>query len=143
MTAKEYLEQGIGLNHRINSKIARISKLKDLAVNISVIYTDMPKKPNCGGSKLEDTVIKMVSLEEEINHDIVRLLDMQNEISKCIDSIKDEKQHTVLELRYLAGKSWEEIAGELGCGIDNVYRLHRKALETIEIPDIDESKTEN
>ena len=37
-----------------------------------------------------------------------------------------------LEMRYLCYRSWEQIAVDMSYCIDNVYRLHRKALRLVE-----------
>ena len=44
-----------------------------------------------------------------------------------------DKLQTILDLRYLAYMRWEQIAIELDYGIDNVYILHRKALDQITV----------
>jgi DNA-directed RNA polymerase specialized sigma subunit len=49
--------------------------------------------------------------------------------------VDNPELQTILELRYLSNMYWEEIAIELGYGIDNVFRLHRNALDEIEIPE--------
>ena len=51
-----------------------------------------------------------------------------------IKAVESTELQTVLELRYLSYMRWEEIAIELGYGIDNVFRLHRNALDEIKIP---------
>lgn len=56
--AKKYLSQAFGLNQRIESKLGQIEDLHDLATKATVTYSDMPRNPNQGHSRLEDAVIR-------------------------------------------------------------------------------------
>lgn len=133
--AKKYLSQAFGLNQRIESKLGQIEELHDLATKATVTYSDMPKNPNRGGSRMEDAIIKIIDLESEINKDMVELVELKKDIIHRIKAVKGVELQTVLELRYLSYMRWEEIAIELGYGIDNVFRLHRNALDEINIPE--------
>lgn len=134
--AKRYLSQAFGLNQRIESKIDQIAILNDLATKATVTYSDMPKSPNRDGSRMEDAIIKIIDLEAEINQDMMRLVELKKDIIRGIKAVDGAELQTILELRYLSYMRWEEIAIELGYGIDNVYYLHRKALDVIQIPEI-------
>lgn len=95
----------------------------------------MPKSKTMDGSRMENTICKIVDLENEINDDMAELVELKKDIIARIRSVEGADLRTVLELRYLSYKRWEEIAVELGYGIDNVFRLHRNALEQIEVPE--------
>lgn len=95
----------------------------------------MPKNPNKGHSRLEDVVIQIIGLETEINQDMMKLVALKKDIIRRIKAVESAELQTILELRYLSYMRWEEIAIELGYGIDNVFRLHRNALDEIEIPE--------
>ena len=133
--AKKYLSQAFGLNQRIESKIDQIAVLNDLATKATVTYSDMPKSPNRDGSRMEDAIIKIIDLEAEINQDMMKLVELKKDIIRRIKAVDGADLQTILELRYLSYMRWEEIAIELGYGIDNVYYLHRKALDNIKIPE--------
>ena len=133
--AKRYLSQAFGLNQRIESKIDQIAVLNDLATKATVTYSDMPKSPNRDGSRMEDAIIKIIDLESEINKDMMKLVELKKDIIRRVKAVESAELQTILELRYLSYMRWEEIAIERGYGIDNVYYLHRKALDEIEIPE--------
>ena len=134
--AKKYLSQAFGLNQRIESKLGQIEDLHNLATKATVTYSDMPRNPNKGQSRLEDCVIQIMELEAEINRDMIRLVELKKDIIRRIKSVENAELQTILDLRYLSYMRWEEIAIELGYGIDNVFRLHRNALDEITIPEI-------
>ena len=133
--AKKYLSQAFGLNQRIESKLGQIEDLHDLATKATVTYSDMPKSPNRDGSRMEDATIKIIDLENEINQDMMKLVELKKDIIRRIKAVESVELQTILELRYLSYMRWEEIAIELGYGIDNVFRLHRNALDEITIPE--------
>jgi DNA-directed RNA polymerase specialized sigma subunit len=83
---------------------------------------------------MEDTIVKIVDLENEINRDIDRLVDLKAEARRLIGQVKEPDQQLVLELRYLCYKPWSEIMVELGCSEPTVYRLHGEALKKIVLP---------
>lgn len=133
--AKKYLSQAFGLNQRIESKLGQIEDLHDLATKATVTYSDMPRNPNKNHSRLEDAVIQIIELEMEINQDMMKLVALKKDIIRRINAVESSELQTVLELRYLSYMRWEGIAIELGYGIDNVFRLHRNALDEIKIPE--------
>ena len=73
MTAKEYLLQARTLDMRIKSKLQQIESLNDLATSCTVVYSDMPRNPNRGGSKIERAVLKIIEVEESLKHDVENL----------------------------------------------------------------------
>lgn len=134
MTAKEYLGQAYRLDQRINSKIEQVENLNMLATKCTTTISDMPKNPNRGGSRMEDAIVKIIDLQEEINSDIDELIDLKAEIVGTIKSVKHTEYQTLLELRYLCFYTWEQIAVTMNYGIDNIFKLHRKALTNVVLP---------
>ena len=84
---------------------------------------------------MEDAIIKIIDLENEINQDMMKLVELKKDVIRRIKAVESAELQTILELRYLSYMRWEEIAIELGYGIDNVFRLHRNALDEITIPE--------
>ena len=134
MNVKEYLKQAFYLDKRINSKLEQVETLNALATKATSTLSDMPKNPNKGVSRLEDTIVKIIDLQEEINRDIDRLVDLKKEISASIFSLKDEEEQTVLEKRYLCFNSWEQIAVDMNYSMQYCFNVHRNALGKISIP---------
>ena len=136
MTARDYLGQAFRLDQRINSKIEQVSSLNDLAVRCTSSVTGMPHNPNKGSDSMGDAIAKIVDLQREINKDIDVLVDLKAEIYSVVQAIDNVECRTLLELRYLSFMRWEEIAVKLNYGMENVYRLHRKALAMVSVPTI-------
>ena len=140
MTAKEYLSQARFLDDRINSKIQQISYLNELATKCTATISDMPHSPNSGGSTMADAVCKIVDLQEEINKDIDRLVDLKREIMGVIKAVPNVEYQTILEKRYLCFISWEQIAVDMNYSMQHIHRMHSSALKEIVVPKEDESK---
>lgn len=134
MTAKEYLGQAYRLDQRINSKLEQVASLNELATKCTSTLTGMPRNPNRGTSAMADAVGKIVDLQAEINRDIDRLVDLKREMVRLIKAVDDTEYQTLLELRYLCFKTWEQIAVDMGYNVRHVYRLHDEAVESITVP---------
>lgn len=134
MNTKEYLSQAFRLNERINSKLEQIQSLNDLATNCSAVISDMPRNPNRSGSPMADAIIKIISLQEEINDDIDKMVDLKRELVSVVKEVKDVECQILLELRYLCFHSWEDIAVEMGYTVRNIHYLHKQALRLLVVP---------
>lgn len=135
MTAKEYLSQAYRLDQRIDSKIAQVSSLNDLATKCSATLTGMPRNPNRGDSTMADAVCKIVDLQEEINRDIDRLVDLKREIVAVIKAVENPEYQVMLEKRYLSFQTWEQIAVDMNYSIQHIYRLREKAYAAVQVPE--------
>lgn len=133
MTVKEYLGQAYRLDQRINSKLEQVDSLNELATKATSTLTGMPKNPNKSKSIVADTVVKIIDLQTEINNDIDRLVDLKREIVAMIKSVSNTEHQTLLELRYLCFKSWEQIAVDMGYNVRHVYRIHDEAVDKIKL----------
>ena len=132
MDAREYLNQGYKLDQRINSKLEALSNLNDLSTKCTATYSDMPRNPNRGSSRTEDTIVKIIDLEHSINDDIDRLVDLKRDIIKLIGAVKEPELQMLLELRYVCYKTWEQVAVEMYYSIQHIHRLHDKAIAEID-----------
>jgi DNA-directed RNA polymerase specialized sigma subunit len=133
MTKKEYLSQAYRLDQRINSKLAQVTALNDLATKCTTTLTDMPRNPNRGISTMADAVEKIVDLQSEINRDIDALVDLKRDIVRAIKAVVNTEYQTILELRYLCFKTWEQIAVDMGYNVRHVYRIHDEAVNQIPV----------
>ena len=105
MTEKEYLLQARYLDERIHSKVQQVESLNDLATSCSAVISDMPRNPNRGGSKMADAVIKIVSLQEEINMDINALVELKREImEKAVENEKYAFRCLLLRLGFVGAE---------------------------------------
>ena len=129
MNAKVYLSQAYRLDQQINSKLEQVSALRQLATKATSSIHAERVSGTTQRSPMENAVLKLIDLEHEINADIDRLVDLKRELNALIMAIDNHAYRIVLELRYLNGNTWEEIAGIMGYDLRWIYRLHGKALQ--------------
>lgn len=135
MTAKQYLNQAYRLDQRINSKLEQVLSLRDLTTKATATMSGMPGNASPNYHRTQDIIGKIIDLENDINADIDRLIDLKREMVAVIKAVEDPECQTLLELRFLCFKSWEQIAVEMGYSIQHIYRLREKALKLVPLPD--------
>lgn len=135
MTEKEYLGQAYRIDQRINSKIEQITSLRGLATKATSTLSDVPPSGTRNVHRMEDVIAKIVDLEVEIKADIDALVELKCEITRVIKSVGNPEYQTLLELRYLCFKSWEQIAVDMDYSIQHIYRLRDKATAEITVPE--------
>ena len=132
MTIKEYLSQAYRIDQRINSKLEQVQSLRELAVKATSTLSDTYNSSGSGNKqKMEGVIVKIIDLENEIDEEIDKLIDLKQEIVSLIKQVKNPEYQTLLELRYLCFRTWEQIAVEMSYDLSWVHRLHKKALRKI------------
>lgn len=131
MTKKEFREI-IYLDHLINSKLRLLDSLKSsrLQVKGMQIKSDVVQVSK-QGNRQEDLIIKIIDLEKEITKDINNLVNEKQRAKTVIDRL-DGPYRLVMSMRYLECMKWEEIAYRIGYSIQAVYKIHGQALKRVE-----------
>ena len=129
MTAKEYLSRAYRIDQRINAKLMRISELRALAQKCTVAYGGERVSRTRNVASLEDSVMKIMDAEKELDVQIDLLVDTKKEIEGVIERVPDADCRLLLEMRYLAMESWTEIARQMNtyAGLSAHPRMERKA----------------
>ena len=127
MTAKEYLEQLPDMRIRIQAIQRKISECKEKASDTSAKFSN--QRGSCDVGKLECNVLKAVDLEAELQAMVEELEKFELRASHQIGKLPTGIYSGLLFNRYINGMTWEEIAEELGKGVEYVRKeLHSKAL---------------
>jgi DNA-directed RNA polymerase specialized sigma24 family protein len=129
MTAREYLERARTLDGEIEAKREHLARLRSQLTGRAQVITGMP-----GGGRADwtDTVARAVELERELIASIDGMLALRREISQMIARVPDGRHRQLLELRYLCGKKWEEVAEAMSYDVRWIYQLHEDALAEVE-----------
>lgn len=131
MTAKQYLSQAKRLDMRINTKLEQIQTLTDLATNCTSVINDMPRHSSDVVSRTEDSIINLMSLQDEVKSEVNELVNMKRDIMCVVKQVADVEQQILLEKRYLCFSAWELISVDMGYSIQYTYRIHERALKEI------------
>lgn len=126
--AKEYFAQIRKTDRLIQRLTDTVNTLRSSLTSQN--YELKPDKVQSSSAKdiLGETVVKIMSLEEDINTRIDELVSMKKEAFSMISKIPDLDQQNILIARYIQNKKWETIAGETEHEVRWVYRNHGKAL---------------
>lgn len=135
MTPKEYLKQAYRLDHRINSDLEELEKLRELSTAISAVSFE----ERVSGTRPTDPpfvryIDKIIDMENRINSEIDTFVDLKEQMRTAIDAIPNVDERMVLRYRYVQGMTWEDIAKELIADRSTVIRWHSKALKHFVIP---------
>ena len=128
MNIKEELRELRTISKIIDSKIRQMEQLKKYYTTVRAF--DYSKEKITGGVKNDftDTVNKIVDLENQITRDIDELIDRKNKMNDFIKSTLSGNEYIVIQMRYFDEYDWIEIAIQLNYTIDNIYKIHGKAL---------------
>jgi len=108
---------------------ARAEKYREMAMQATG-RTDAIRVSGTGDrSKVEKYILELWDVHNELQTEIAQLMKKSREAEKQILKLEDEKLRAVLELRYLCGLTWEEIASKLHFTLRWVHKLHKEALE--------------
>ena len=132
MTAKEYLAQAYRLDQRINSKLMQIDQLRSLTRKVTASYDQEAVSHPRNVSSLQDTIIRLIEAEDELNRQIDKLVDLKMEIASVIDQVRNERYRLILEKRHLCFMGWDEIARDMNCSRRWVLCEHDRALEVVD-----------
>lgn len=120
-------EYGV-IESRIRILRDRLENRKQCLYALGAVKLDgMPK----GGKTftIADKVVEAVTVEDETAEKIEKLRIKQSKILERINAVEDLKCVTVLELYYVEGLYWKEVADLLGVSERTAYSIHNIALE--------------
>ena len=136
MRVKEYLHQAYRLDHRINSDIEEMTRLREMATSVSSpVFGDKVQTSHIGEAPFVRCVEKIMALEAQINAEIDTLVDLKEQIRGVIDKVPDTDERMVLRYRYVHNYTWEQIGDELNADKSTVRRWHGNALLHAEVPE--------
>ena len=136
MTAKEYLKQAYRLDHRIDSDIAEMERLREMACSVGSPGFEEHHNPNRPTeAPFVRALEKMWAMQEKINAEIDRLVDLKAQMRGVIEAVPDTDERMVLRYRYIHNMTWEQIGDELHADKSTVRRWHGSALQHVIMPD--------
>lgn len=134
MNTKEYLSQAYMIDQRINAKLEQVVALRGLATKATTTISDTPRSDSPNVNRMEDIILKIVDSENEINAEIDQLVDLKREMRSVIGAVNHPEYQTLLELRYLCYKTWDQIGIEMNYNTKYVFEIHERALKKVRIP---------
>jgi len=132
VNAYEFLSQAYLLEQRIQTKLQHVSSLRSLAQTVSSFADSEPVVHTRNVTRMEDTVIRIMEQEQELNAEIDRLVDLKREIMEVLGGVKEMNFRLILEKRYLCFESWPKIGEEMGHTKRWAQIKHKAALRVVQ-----------
>ena len=132
MNALDFLQQAYMLEQQIQTKLTQISALRSLAETMRSYTGNEPVSHSRNVTSLEDSVIKILEQEQELNNEIDRMVDLKREIQDVISEVKDLNYRLVLEKRQLCFESFPRIGEEMGHTDRWAQQKHMAALRVVQ-----------
>lgn len=133
MTAKEFLRRARRVDRQIDEAIERVERLRArLEAGRMSSITGMPRG---GGADWTLTADRLIELEQRVNARIREMCALKHAAMDAIDQVEDARLREVLELYYIDGMTWEQVAARMELDLRWVYRLHGQALVRVRVPE--------
>ena len=127
MTAKEYLRSIKYLDNSINAKLTELDRLRHNAESIRGVSYDGDKVQG-GISDSMKIVDKIIELDNVINAEIDRLVDVKADAHTKIEKVCKEKFISLLTDIYVNGFTLEQVAERMGKSYVTICEWHGQAL---------------
>lgn len=129
MTPKQLLTQLRWLDNRINSEHRQMEYLRSLAEKVTTTYIHAKTHEYKQHDNTATLIAKIVDMQQEIDKKINRLIDLRKEAKAKINALNNPNYQQVISLRYIEGKTWEQIAEIMHYTLRWIYILHGRALQ--------------
>ena len=114
----KYIEEKLDDTEEVKSKVEKITS------TLSLTKSNIPGESN---DKFADAINRLEELKLDCNEKMQKLLLKKFVIDEKIEKV-NQPYRNILFYRYTRGKSWEQVASELGYSRDYACELHGEAL---------------
>ena len=133
MKAKEYLGQLERWNTQIQQKLLQVKELRELRGNLGSFDYSKERVQTSGCSNtVEESTIKLLTLENEVQQDIINYAIRKDQIVNEIHTLNDPIHINLLFKRYVEFKRLEVISVEMGYTYPYIRELHGVALQNFQ-----------
>ena len=132
MTAKEFLRRARDIDRRVDEATERVERLRArLEAGRMSSVTGMPR----GGAKdWTETADRLIELERVVNQRTRELVRWKLAAIDAIRAVEEPRLAEVLELYYINGFTWEQVAQRMGITERWIQSLHGRALLKVNVP---------
>ena len=127
----KYLKRYSAQEARIGALLEQIAGLREQLTTCTQRLSGQPRGSRSGDS-LSSAIAKIEELEGYLDERIDESLALKKEIVERIEAVENDEHRTILYLRYINLKTWEQIATNMGYDVSWLHRLHGKALREAE-----------
>lgn len=132
MTAKDYLRQLGKLDKLIENKLAEKRRWRDIAMGGGSSFSMEDRVQTSGNQqKMADAVCRYITIEEEINQTVDRLIDKRREVIETIEQLST-MEYDLLHKVYVQYMCLQEAADMMGKSYSWATTVHGRALKHLD-----------
>lgn len=128
MSARSFMEQVINAQRRITQMQQRAQHYRELAMRSTSSMQALRVGGTSARSKVEDGACAFMDICRDIEDEAQHLRETIRKTNEVIGRLSDPIEREVLELRYLSGLRWEDVARRMMYDERQVRRIHARAL---------------
>lgn len=133
MTAKEFLRRARDANRRAEKALERLDRLRaKLEAGRMSSASGMPRG---GSSDWTETADRLIELERSTSAQVRELMRWKEAALAAIRAVPDPRQAEALELYYIGGLTWEQVARQMHTTSRWVMILHGRGLQRVKVPE--------
>lgn len=130
---KKYLNRYRESGRKIINLQEELQALREVEQSAKIQQlSDMPK----GSGRQQDIAVVLIGIEKlqkRIDDEIIKSVNVRVEIENTLLNVSDAQEAKVLRLRYIDMMKWEEICVQMNYSWKQIHRVHKRALENLEI----------
>ena len=119
--------------HWLRAELDRLQAEHDdlISGSVGAVWLDSLPKGSGDGDTTGNITAKMWTISQTMAERMNELVELRQRIEDTINSLPDSRDRLLLRLRYIEGKSWEEIAVEMHYDYRYVLKLHGRVLQRL------------
>lgn len=131
LVKKKFLSRYIELKQEIETQAEEAGYWKEIAQSVSSLSLE-----NYGirSATRKDPITEFLDIAAECTRLGEKAIKLKREVEEVIKSVEDPLMVTILELRYINGYRFYEIAKKLNYSMQGIFTNHRRALDEIKLP---------
>lgn len=133
MTAKEFLQRAREADREIDRIQERLERTR--ATVESGRMSRITGMPRGGAKDWTRTADRLIEMERDVNARIQDLYKLKRLAREAVDRVDEARLRRVLELYYIDGYSWEDVAKRMQYEKRWVQRLNGQALLKVKVPE--------
>ena len=131
MTAKEFLRRARSVDRRVDEAQERVERLRArLEAGRMSSVTGMPRG---GGNDWTETADRLIELEQVVNQRTRELVRWKLAAIDAIRAVEEPKEAEAMELYYIDGYNWEQVAKRMNVDVRTVHRWHGQGLLRVRV----------
>ena len=112
--------------------LEELAQLRAEAASVSVALSGMPSGGG-DGQAIPRAVERIADAESRLAAAYGAALAERSRVKDAIDTVPDPLRRDILTRRYILGQRWERIAADNDLVMRQVFRLHHRAVEALDL----------